>query len=77
MDSLNKVVVSDSLAVADSLQSVQDSVAIEKILPPEEIKAAAKAEKQKAKEAARKARQEVKEARWAELDKRDAEKQKA
>ena len=66
VDSLNKVVVSDSLAVADSLQSVQDSVAIEKILTPEEIKAAAKAEKQKAKEA-----------RWAELDKRDAEKQKA
>ena len=66
VDSLNKVVVSDSLAVADSLQSVPDSVAIEKILTPEEIKAAAKAEKQKAKEA-----------RWAELDKRDAEKQKA
>ena len=66
VDSLNKVIVSDSLAVADSLQSVQDSVAIEKILTPEEIKAAAKAEKQKAKEA-----------RWAELDKRDAEKQKA
>ena len=77
VDSLNKVIVSDSLAVADSLQSVPDSVAIEKILTPEEIKAAAKAEKQKAKEAARKARQEVKEARWAELDKRDAEKQKA
>lgn len=66
VDSLNKVVVSDSLAVADSLQSVPDSVVIEKILTPEEIKAAAKAEKQKAKEA-----------RWAELDKRDAEKQKA
>ena len=66
VDSLNKVIVSDSLAVADSLQNVQDSVAIEKILTPEEIKAAAKAEKQKAKEA-----------RWAELDKRDAEKQKA
>ena len=66
VDSLSKVVVSDSLAVADSLQSVPDSVAIEKILTPEEIKAAAKAEKQKAKEA-----------RWAELDKRDAEKQKA
>ena len=66
VDSLNKVVVSDSLAVADSLQNVPDSVAIEKILTPEEIKAAAKAEKQKAKEA-----------RWAELDKRDAEKQKA
>ena len=77
VDSLNKVIVSDSLAVADSLQSVPDSVAIEKILTPEEIKAAAKAEKQKAKEAARKARQEVKEAKWAELDKRDAEKQKA
>ena len=77
VDSLNKVIVSDSLAVADSLQSVPDSVAIEKILTPEEIKAAAKAEKQKAKDAARKARQEVKEARWAELDKRDAEKQKA
>lgn len=66
VDSLNKVVVSDSLAVADSLQNVQDSVAIEKTLTPKEIKAAAKAEKQKAKEA-----------RWAELDKRDAEKQKA
>ena len=77
VDSLNKVIVSDSLAVADSLQSVPDSVVIEKTLTPEEIKAAAKAEKQKAKEAARKARQEVKEARWAELDKRDAEKQKA
>lgn len=66
VDSLNKVVVSDSLAVADSLQNVQDSVAIEKTLTPKEIKVAAKAEKQKAKEA-----------RWAELDKRDAEKQKA
>jgi hypothetical protein len=74
--------VSDSIAVADSLASAP-------IMTPEQIAAAEKAAakkaaqeaKMKAKEEARKAREEKKkkkqeerEARWAELDKRDAEK---
>lgn len=80
--------VSDSLAVADSLKSVSDSLAVsdslssvDKVLTPEDQKAAIKAEKARkkeaakaAREAARKKKQEEKEKRWAELDKRDAEK---
>lgn len=69
--------VNDSIAVADSL------AAIGKILTPEEIKAAKKAEAQRkreeakaAREAEKKRRQEEKEKRWADLDQRDADKLK-
>ncbi len=69
----------DSLVVVDSV--AVDTVAVEKVMTPEEIKAEEarlKAEAREAKKAAaEKKRQErvaKKEARWAELDKRDAEK---
>jgi hypothetical protein len=75
VDSLK--VSTDSVAVKDSVVAVTDSAVVEKVLTPKEIKALKKDEKQKAREAAKKKRQEAKEARWAELDKRDAEKQKA
>lgn len=67
----------DSLAVSDTLAATDSLVAadsVSKVLTPKEIKAAEKAEKAAAKEAARKKKQEEREARWAELDKRDAEK---
>lgn len=63
--------VSDSLAVSDTA-AVADTVAA--VPSAKEIKAAAKAEKKAAREAARKKKQEKREARWAELDRRDAEK---
>lgn len=62
---------SDSLSVSDT-SAVADSVAA--VPSAKEIKAAAKAEKKAAREAARKKKQEKREARWAELDRRDAEK---
>ena len=69
--------VNDSLAVADSL------AAIGKVMTPEEIRAAKKAEALRkreeakaAREAAAKKRREDKEKRWSELDKRDEEKAK-
>lgn len=77
----------DSLAVSDSLKAVTDSLATADSLAavaamtPEELTAAEKAAKKKArqeakaaKEASKKKKQEVREAKWAELDKRDAEK---
>lgn len=64
-------VASDSLSVSDT-SAVADSVAVAP--SAKEIKAAAKAEKKAAREAARKKKQEKREARWAELDRRDAEK---
>ena len=86
--SIDSLALSDSLAVSDSL-ALADSVAVltpeeleakakaeaeaEKARKKEE-KERLKAEKKAALEAKRKARQEAKEARWAELDKRDAEK---
>ena len=89
VDSLQKVVAADSLARLDSLNRLADTLAVfdsvlaDKILTPEEMKAARDAEKKKkkeeakaAQEAAKKKRQAEKEARWAEMDKRDAEKQK-
>ena len=85
VESLHKKAVADSLARLDSLNrladtlSVSDSALVERVLTPEEIKAARIAEKEKKKAAkaeAKKKRQEEKEARWAEMDKRDAEKQK-
>ena len=74
----------DSSAVSDSLK-IADSLTVAPVLSPEEIraaeKAAAKAEKEKlkaerkaVKEAKRKAKQDALEAKWAEADKRDAEK---
>ncbi len=82
LDSLalaDSLAVSDSLAVTDSV--AVDSLAAEKVMTPEEIKAEEarlKAEAREAKKAtAEKKRQEKiakKEARWAELDKRDADK---
>lgn len=83
VDSLN---VADSIVVADSLSAISDSLAVSdsavvKILTPEELKAAKKAEKAKAKaekkkkrEEEKKRKQEALEAKWAEKDKRDAEK---
>ncbi len=75
----DSLAVSDSLAVADSL-AVTDTLA-NKVLTPEEIKAEEarlKAEAKAAKKAAREKKRQEKiakrEARWAELDKRDAEK---
>lgn len=76
--------VSDSLKVAVDSLSVSDTAAV-KVLTPEEIKAAekaerkaakakAKAEKREKREAEKKRKQEALEARWAEKDKRDAEK---
>lgn len=88
-DSLAKSVLSDSLAVSDSLKTAADSLAVADSalvqMTPEQIKAAekaakkaaaekAKAEKKAAREAAKKAKQEALEAKWAELDKRDADK---
>ena len=88
-DSLAKSVLSDSLAVSDSLKTAADSLAVaDSVLvqmTPEQIKAAekaakkaaaekAKAEKKAAREAKKKAKQEALEAKWAELDKRDADK---
>ena len=88
-DSLAKSVLSDSLAVSDSLKTAVDSLAVaDSVLvqmTPEQIKAAekaakkaaaekARAEKKAAREAKKKAKQEALEAKWAELDKRDADK---
>ena len=89
---IDSLAVADSLQVPSDSLAVADSVAVAPVLTPEQIAAAEKAAakkaaqeaKLKAKEEARKAReakkkkkQEELEARWAELDKRDAEKQAA
>lgn len=93
-DSIRLATSLDSIAVVDSLKQVKDSLvvadsaAVDRVLSPQEIKAAEKAakkaekEQQKAaaraaREAAKKKRQEAREKRWAELDERDANKQKA
>lgn len=60
----------DSLSVKTDSLNVSDSL---KVLTPAELKAAKKAER----EAAKLKKQKEREARWAELDKRDAEKAKA
>ena len=71
---------SDTLSVKDTLKKDTDKIAAldsletPKVLTPKELKQAKKAEKRAAAEARRKQRIEKKEARWAELDKRDAEK---
>ena len=89
-DSLAKVHVADSLVTADSLKHVTDSLATAAdttavVLTPAEIKAAekaakkaaaakARAERNAARAARKKAKQEALEAKWAELDRRDADK---
>ena len=90
-DSISKA-AKEAIAVADSLKTVVDTTAVndvvEKVMTPEEIKAAekaakkaaaekAKAEKKAAKAAKKKAKQEALEAKWAELDQRDANKEAA
>lgn len=87
-DSISKA-EKEAIAVADSLKTVADTSAVkevaEKVMTPEELKAAekaakkaaaekAKAEKKAAKAAQKKAKQEALEAKWAELDQRDANK---
>ena len=89
VDSLAKVHVADSLETVDSLAHAADSLAAADtaavVLTPEQIKAAEKAAKKEAAEKAKaakkaaraakkKAKQEALEAKWAELDKRDADK---
>jgi len=77
-------ILADSLAVSDSLGTA-DSLAVPKVMTPEELRAAEKAaareakakrkaEARAAKEEEKKARQEALEAKWAEADKRDADK---
>ena len=95
LDSLKHAQMNELLPAADSLNAVKDTLTnveaepvVEKVLTPEEQKAAEKAalkaakEKKKAeakaaKEAAKKKKQEEREKRWAELDQRDADKIKA
>lgn len=88
-DSLAKSSIKDLHAVPDSLKTVTDSSAVADSaavqMTPEQVKAAekaarkaaaekAKAEKKAARDAKKKAKQEALEAKWAELDKRDADK---
>ena len=79
----DSMAVRDSLRVPTDVRAKQDTSEV--ALTPEQIKAAekaakkeaaekAKAEKKAAKEAKKKAKQEALEAKWAELDKRDADK---
>ena len=92
-DSIKLASRAEALAAADSLKHVKDSLtvtdslAVEKVLTPQEVKAAEKAAKKAeqarkkaqakaAREAAKKKRQEAREKRWAELDQRDADKLK-
>ena len=95
LDSLKHAQMNELLPAADSLNAVKDTLTnveaepvVEKVLTPEEQKAAEKAalkaakEKKKAeakaaREAAKKKKQEEREKRWAELDQRDADKIKA
>lgn len=72
---------SDSLAVADSMKNKDGLEAGEKVMTPEELKAKkkeeaakAKAEAKKKREAAKKKKEDERNVKWAELDKRDAEK---
>ncbi len=78
LTALDSLALKDSIALADSIANV------EKVLTPEEIKAEKarlkaeeKARRKAEAEKKRKERIAKKEARWAELDKRDAEKLKA
>ena len=79
-DSLDKLTLAEKLPAKDSLVvekdsiKVADSVAVQKVLTAQELKEAQKAERKAAAEAKRKKKIEEKEAKWAELDKRDAEK---
>ena len=85
----DSLAVNDSLKVPSDSLALADSTASAPVLTPEQIAAAEKAaakkaaqeaklkaqeEARKAKEAKKKKKQEEREARWAELDKRDADK---
>ena len=73
----DSIALKDIQTLSDSLSVVKDSAGVSPQLTPEEAaaaeKARIKAERKAAKEAAKKKKQEKREARWAELDKRDAE----
>ena len=79
-DSLDKLTIAEKLPVKDSLAvekdtvKVADSVSVQKVLTEKELKEAQKAERKAAAEAKKKKKIEQREAKWAELDKRDAEK---
>ena len=79
-DSLDKLTLAEKLPAKDSLVvkkdsiKVADSVSVEKVLSGKELKEAQKAERKAAAEAKKKKKIEEREAKWAELDKRDAEK---
>lgn len=84
-DSLIMAEKIDSLAAIDTVETMVDSLAVADTaavaLTPEQIKAAkkeaaakAKAEKKAARQAKKQAKQEALEEKWAELDKRDADK---
>ena len=79
-DSLDKLTLAEKLPAKDSLVvkkdsiKVADPVSVEKVLSEKELKETQKAERKAAAEAKKKKKIEEREAKWAELDKRDAEK---
>ena len=78
--SLDKSAIAEKLPVKDTAAVVKDSIKVagaasaEKVLTGKELKEAQKAERKAAAEAKKKKKIEAREAKWAELDKRDAEK---
>ena len=78
--SLDKSTIAEKLPVKDTAAVVKDSIKVagaasaEKVLTEKELKEAQKAERKAAAEAKKKKKIEAREAKWAELDKRDAEK---
>ena len=78
--SLDKSTIAEKLPVKDTAAVVKDSIKVagaasaEKVLTGKELKEAQKAERKAAAEAKKKKKIEAREAKWAELDKRDAEK---
>ena len=78
--SLDKSAIAEKLPVKDTAAVVKDSIKVagaasaEKVLTEKELKEAQKAERKAAAEAKKKKKIEAREAKWAELDKRDAEK---
>ena len=78
--SLDKSAIAEKLPVKDTAAVVKDSIKVagaasaEKVMTEKELKEAQKAERKAAAEAKKKKKIEAREAKWAELDKRDAEK---
>lgn len=78
--SLDKSTIAEKLPVKDTAAVVKDSIKVagaasaEKVLTGKELKEAQKAERKAAADAKKKKKIEAREAKWAELDKRDAEK---